>query len=247
MEYTSGVVRTKDNVNIAFNHYEHGCDTVLVIAHGWFMGKDSNAFLQICEDFSKFYDVISFDFRGHCKSSGLYTFGANETNDLEAVVNYAKIKYGKIYLMGFSLGSLVSINYCSSNDCINKLIVVSAPVSFDKIENNVFSPNAFIPTFKKFELKRWTSIRFKLPFAKKPEPVKLVKNINIPIYFIAGENDPIIKCWHNHELFENANNPKKELVVKNGKHAEDIYLENKELFTDTCMHWLNEEPAYVGA
>ena len=246
MNYVCENLKTSDNVKIACNLFSDNRDTVIIIAHGWFMSKNSKAFLQISDDLAKFYDVISFDFRGHCDSSGLYTFGAEETKDLEAVVNFASKKYKTIYLMGFSLGSLISINYCALSNKIDKLIVVSAPVNFDKIENNVFSPNAFIPTLKKFELKRWTSIRFKLPFAKKPEPINLVDKINIPIFFIAGEKDPIIKQWHNSALYEHANNPKKILVFKNGKHAEDIYLENKELFIKCCVDWLNYKEQYVG-
>ncbi len=245
MEYICKNLLTSDNINIACNHFDCGHDCVLIIAHGWFMSKDSNAFMQMSQDFCKYFDVISFDFRGHCKSSGLYTFGAEETKDLETVVNYASEKYNTIYIMGFSLGSLISINYCALNNKIEKLIVVSAPVNFDKIENNVLSPNAFIPTLKKFEIKRWTSIRFKLPFAKKPEPIKLVNKIKIPIFFIAGEKDPIIKQWHNKELYEHANNPKSVLVFKNGKHAEDLYLENKDIFIKSCVDWLNFEEKYV--
>ncbi len=236
---------TSDNINIACNHFINGYKKVLIIAHGWFMSKNSKAFLQMSKDFCKFYDVISFDFRGHCESSGLYTFGAEETKDLEAVVDYASEIYNEIYLIGFSLGSLISINYCANSEKITKLIVVSAPVNFQKIENNIFSPNAFIPTLKKLELKRWFSIRFKLPFAKKPEPVKIVNKINIPIFFIAGEKDPIIRQWHNSALYTLANNPKKILVFKNGKHAEDIYLENKDIFIKNCVDWLNLEEQYV--
>lgn len=238
MNISNGILITSDDVKIAYNHIKTGHKEVVIIAHGWFMSKDSKAFLKMCEDFSEKYDVICFDFRGHCKSSGFYTFGAKETSDLSAVVKYAKEQYEKIYLIGFSLGSLISINYCAKNKDIDKLIVVSSPVLFEKIENNVFSPNAFVPTLKKFEFKRWFSIRFKSPFLKKPKPIKLVRKISIPIFFIAGENDPIIKSWHNKKLFSVAKSPKKEMVIKNGKHAEDLYLECKDIFMSACLNWL---------
>lgn len=238
MDIQTGILITSDNIKIAYNHFKNGFKTVVILAHGWFMSKDSNAFKSISEDFAKSYDVICFDFRGHCKSSGFYTFGAKETRDLKAVINYAKEQYDKIYLIGFSLGSLVSINYCAKNVGVDKLIAVSAPVMFEKIENNVFSPNAFIPTLKKFELKRWCSIRFNLPFMKKPKPIKLVRKIGIPVFFIAGECDPIIESWHNEKLFNVAKDPKRELVIKHGKHAEDLYLEQKEVFMNACCEWL---------
>lgn len=237
----TGFVTTEDNIKIAYNHYQSGHDTVLILAHGWFMSKDSRAFTEIAEQFENNYNVITFDFRGHCKSNGLYSFGHNETKDLSAIVDYAKANYKHIYLMGFSLGSLISIDYCANNDNIENLILVSAPIDFRKIENNVFSPNAFIPTLKKFEFKRWTSIQFTHPFKQKPVPIEQIDKITIPTLFIGGEKDPIIRIWHNHELFERAIEPKKELIVKGGKHAEDIYLENKELFVKVCLEWFRGE------
>jgi alpha-beta hydrolase superfamily lysophospholipase len=237
----SGILKTSDNIKIAYNHFQSGHDTVLIIAHGWFMSKDSKAFKQMSEEFSSYFDVICFDFRGHSKSSGFYTFGAEETNDLSSVVNFAKKNYNKIYLLGFSLGSLISINYCAKNSDIDKLIAVSAPVLFEKIENNVFSPNAFIPTLKKFELLRWLSIRFKSPFMKKPKPIKLIRKIKCPIFLIAGEKDPIIKTWHNKKLYNVAKEPKSELIINNGRHAEDLFLEQKDIFMPACINWLNSE------
>lgn len=238
--YEEGYVFTSDGVKIAYNSYKTGKNTVLIIAPGWFMSKDSHAFIQISNSFCKNYDVINFDFRGHCKSGGRYTFGRDEIWDLSAIVDFARKTYKNIYLMGFSLGALISLNYCASNNNIDKLIAVSAPTDFWKIENNVFSPNAFIPTLKKFEFKRWTSIRFKSPFYNKIKPIDVVdKIVSTPIYFIAGENDPIIKPWHNHLLFKKAIVPKKEILVFRGKHAEDIYLENKDFFVETCLKWLD--------
>ncbi len=237
----SDVLTTEDGVKIAYNHIKNGHEVVLVVAHGWFMSKDSKSFLEIAKSFADYFDVITFDFRGHCKSGGKYTFGHKETLDLSAVIDYAKQNYQHIYLMGFSLGSLISVDFCAKNSGVEKLVLVSAPTDFKKIENNVFSPNAFIPTLKKFEFKRWTSIKFTSPFKRKPVPLELINKIYIPIFFIAGENDPIIRVWHNHKLFEHANSLKKELVVKNGKHAEDIYLENRELFVKSCVDWLNGE------
>ena len=234
----TGFVTTTDNIKIAYNHYLSGHNDVLIVAHGWFMSKDSKAFKAIAESFKNDFDVITFDFRGHCKSKGLYSFGHNETKDLSAIVDYAKASYKHIYLIGFSLGSLISIDYCANNDNIEKLILVSAPTDFRKIENNVFSPNAFIPTLKKFEFKRWTSIQFTHPFKTKPVPIEQIGKISIPVLFIGGTNDPIIRIWHNKELFIKANESKKELIVEGGKHAEDIYLENKELFVNACLEWL---------
>ena len=97
-------LKTSDGIKLALNHYKTEHKDVLIIVHGWFMTKDSKAFLNLAEDFSKYYDVITFDCRGHGKSSGFYTFTSKEPIDLKAVIDYAKKQYEKIYLAGFSLG-----------------------------------------------------------------------------------------------------------------------------------------------
>jgi len=232
-------VKTIDNVNISYNIYNNNHKEVVILAHGWFMTKDSKAFTQIAKDFSKYYDVIVLDFRGHGKSKGKYSFGTNEVNDLKPIIDLAHQKYKKIYLIGFSLGSLISVDYCSKYGNVDKLILVSAPVSFEKIENNVFSPHAFVPTFRKFELDRWTSIRFDKIFDKKVKPIQEISKITIPILFIAGKKDPIIHNWHNEELYKQSKSKNKKIfMLENGRHAEDIYLEAPKTFMKICLNFL---------
>ena len=80
---------TKDKTEIAINHYKSGHDKVIIIAPGWCMTKDSDAFCQISQKFAQHYDVISFDFRGHGKSSGTYTvpFSVSYFFSLESFLN----------------------------------------------------------------------------------------------------------------------------------------------------------------
>lgn len=242
-EVLEGHVQTSDNISIAYDTYKTNHNEVVILAHGWFMTKNSNAFTQMANDFSKYYDVIVLDFRGHGKSSGKYTFGSKEVEDIKPIINYAKQNYKKVYLIGFSLGSLISVDYCSKNNNVDKLILVSAPTDFDKIENNVLSPNAFVPTLRKFEYKRWTSIRFSLSSLKrnKIKPINEIKKVKIPTLFIAGENDPIIYKWHNSMLYDASNSENKQaILIKKGKHAEDLYLDAPQTFIDTCVNWLNK-------
>lgn len=52
----------------------------------------------------------------------------------------------------------------------------------------------------------------------------------IPILFIAGEKDPTVFPWHTETLYKKAGEPKQIKVFDDGKHAEDIFLEQKEGF-----------------
>lgn len=231
---------TKDKIDIAINHYQNGRDEVVIVAPGWCMTKDSEAFVGISEMFANHFDVISFDFRGHGKSGGMYTFTAIELIDMDAVVRFARKNYKKIYLAGFSLGAAMSLIYASKSRFINKVIAVSAPSDFSKIENEMWKKEAWGETFKKFEIDRFASIRpYPMPLDK-IKPIDIVNKIKVPTLFIAGEKDPTVHPWHTKELFEKAICPKKYREYPNGCHAEDLFLNFKNDFSNLCIDWLRD-------
>lgn len=229
---------TKDKINIAINHYKNKHKEVVIIAPGWCMTKDSNAFCQISQMFINHFDVIALDFRGHGKSTGLYTFTAKELMDLDCVVRFARKNYKKIYLIGFSLGAAICLIYASKSRFIDKVIAVSAPADFDKIENQMWKKEAWGETMKKFELDRFISIRFYPLLLHKTKPISVVDKIKVPTLFIAGEKDPTVHPWHTKELYQKAVCKKEYKEFKNGCHAEDLFLHYKDDFTKLCFDWL---------
>ena len=233
-------LKTEDNIKIGINHYNSVKKSVIIICPGWFMTKDSAAFKNMAKDFFRDFDVIVMDFRGHGKSGGVYTFMAKEKADIDAVVKYAAPCYEKIYLMGFSLGGGIVLNYAAEHSGITRVIAVSAPSDFDKIENRMYSPDAWIPTlFQKFEPLRWLTIRPGNPFLKKDKPVESVKNLKVPVLFIAGEKDPTVLSWHTKMLYDNAVCPKCYKLFNNTRHAEDLYHDFPKKFVGLCSDWLN--------
>ncbi|MDD3594625.1 MAG: alpha/beta hydrolase [Candidatus Gastranaerophilales bacterium] len=233
-------LNTSDNIKIAVNCYYSGHKEVVIIAHGWFMTKDSGAFRDLSENFAQYFDVITLDFRGHGNSSGTYTFSAKETKDLDTVVHYAKQHYEKIYLIGFSLGAATALIYSANNNDVNSMIVVSPPSNFEKIENHMWKKAAWLPTLKKFELKRCFSVRPNLKIYKKVAPIDIVNDITIPTMFVAGEHDPTVYVWHTKKLYEKADCLKKLQIFEDGTHAEDLYLEHKAYFVDMCVDWIKQ-------
>lgn len=233
-------LKTEDGIDIAINHFDSGKkDSVLIICPGWHMTKDSFVFTGMSKEFFKNTDVIAMDFRGHGHSSGFFTFSAKEYLDLKAVVDYAKIRYSKISLMGFSLGAATSIIYASIYKDVDKVIAVSPPTEFGKIENSFYKKEAFMPTLKKFEPWRMISVRPGSPFEKKIKPIDVIQSVSpIPILILAGGKDPTIYPWHAEELFEKAGYPKRLKIYQNDSHAEDIYMQSHDSFLSVCNNWL---------
>lgn len=230
---------TKDKVNIEINYYQNGYNEVVIVAPGWCMTKDSNAFCRISEMFANHFDVLCMDFRGHGKSGGMFTFTAKELMDMDAVVRFArKNKYKKIYLAGFSLGAAMALIYGSKSIFIDKIIAVSAPSDFSKIENKMWKKEAWGETFKKFELDRFASVRpYPVPL-EKIKPIDIVEKIKVPTLFIAGEKDPTVCPWHTRDLYEKAVCDKEYKEFKNGYHAEDLFLHFEDEFSKLCLKWL---------
>ncbi len=230
-------LETEDNINIAVNHIKNNHKEVIILVHGWFMTKDSRAFSSLADDLSAYFDVISFDCRGHGKSSGFYTFTSKETIDLKTVVDYAKSFYEKIYLIGFSLGGALVLIHSALNKDVDKVIAVSAPSDFNKIENQMWKKEAWLPTLKKFEPERWFSIRPSLITREKIKPFEIIKDVEAPTLFIAGEKDPTVCPWHTEKLYKEALCTKK-FELFDSIHAEDLYLDEPEKFVNTCVNWL---------
>lgn len=233
-------LKTQDGIKIAINHHKTGHDAVLIIAHGWFMTKDSQYFKDMANVFSENFDVISIDFRGHGRSSGFYTFTSKEPMDMKAVVDYAKSHYEKIYLIGFSLGGALVLIHSALEKDVDKVIAVSAPHSFLKIENQMWKKEAWWHSFRKFELKRWITVRPSPIIGKKIRPIDIVDKVEVPTLFIAGEKDATVRAWHSLSLYRKAKCEKCFELFKDCCHAEDLFFQDREKFINVCNDWLKE-------
>lgn len=231
-------LKTPDNIKIELNHFKTGHNAVVILIHGWFMTKDSKSFSNLAHALSTDFDVISFDCRGHGKSSGFYTFTTKETIDVKTVVDYAKCEYEKIYLMGFSLGGALALIQGALEKDVDKVIAVSAPYSFEKIENQMWKKEAWGETFRKFEPLRWLSIRPSLIIRPKIRPIDIVDKITVPTLFIAGEKDPTVHPWHTKSLYKKANCTKQYELFKNCSHAEDLFDHEPKKFLKICSDFL---------
>lgn len=234
-------LKTPDGVSIAINQHKTGHDEVLILAHGWFMTKDSAYFTDMSKVFSKNTDVISMDFRGHGKSSGFYTFTSKEPMDMKVVVDYAKKHYSKVYLMGFSLGGALVLIHSAIEQDVDKVIAVSAPHSFIKIENHMWKKEAWSHSLRKFEFIRWITVRPSLIIGKKIRPIDIVDKIEVPTLFIAGKQDVTVRAWHTKSLYRIAKCKKHFELFENCCHAEDLFYQDRERFINVCTDWLTRE------
>ncbi|PIV39701.1 MAG: hypothetical protein COS29_01145 [Candidatus Omnitrophica bacterium CG02_land_8_20_14_3_00__42_8] len=235
------IVESWDKTKIAVNHFkQEGRNAVIIICHGFSMSKDAKPFLDLSNDLFELCDVIAMDQRGHGGSGGTFLFSHVEHKDIKAVIDYAKQYYNHLYLMGFSLGAASCIIEAERNKNVDGLIVVSPPVSFEKIENRFLDKGALLPGIQKFGI-HTIKLRIGNIFSRKINPIDVVDQISpIPLLIIQGEKDPIIFKHHAEKLYNKAKEPKKIIIVKDGLHAEELYRRTPKEFLNICASWLRE-------
>ena len=233
---------TVDGQTIHYDLYQHGHKRLIIIAHGFFNGKDALLLKELGQALSDEYDVLIMDFRGHGKSKGLFYWTSKESLDLEAILSYAQQGYQKIGVIGFSLGAATSIITAARVSSIDSLISISAPTEFEKIE------------YRFWELDVENDILYNLigngrigkgvrpgPFwLKKDKPIERVESIKSPVLYLHGEADWLIKPWHSEELYKRTKTQKDLAIIKNGPHAEYLIRKNKEETLHLIRTWFKK-------
>ncbi|MBF0387811.1 MAG: alpha/beta fold hydrolase [Candidatus Omnitrophica bacterium] len=234
---------TIDKHRIAAVHYERGAGKAVVLAHGFFNNKEVALFDGIAQALAVEYDVFSFDFRGHGKSSGLFSWTSREGADLQAMLAYVKsLHYQSIGLVGFSLGAALSLIEAARDPDIKTVVAVSAPYDFWQIDFNFWKPGMLADLKLNLGVKgRGKGVWPGNPFEPKVAPITIVGKIAPrPVLFVHGSEDWLINVRHSRELFRKAGEPKKLVIMEGGGHAEKLFDDHPDEFVKTILDWLKE-------
>lgn len=238
---TSPKLITQDGVEIAYERFKNGFDSLVVICPGFFNSKANNGIRKAIDIVSGSHDVTIFDFRGHGDSGGKFTWTAKEPLDLEAVLDYAAGSgYKKIGLLGFSLGAAVSIIVAAKRPEIKSMVLISTPYSFWDINYHFWEPEMFSDLKANMEC-NWDGKGAKIDhfFMEKERPIDLVGSIkNTSIMFIHGAKDWVIKDYHSKKLYNSATVYEKKLeIIGDGLHAERLIEQYPERIKDLVTGW----------
>lgn len=238
----SGNIVSSDHHKIYYDHLKEDHQKVIIIAHGFFNSKQAVLLKQLGESLNDEYDVILFDFRGHGQSKGFFSWTSKEYLDLLSVIEFADKLYEKIGLIGFSLGAATSIIAASKTSLVNSIISISAPVEVAKIDYRFWQLNIKNDLFYNLfgEGKQGKGVRSGPFWYKKEKPIEIVKKIDTPIFFIHGDADWVIRYWHSQELYKNTKALKRLSIIKNGPHAEHLFLKHKDEMLCLIRAWFLE-------
>lgn len=129
----------------------------------------------------------------------------------------------------------------SKIDLMDSLISVSAPTEFEKIEYHFWEldfENDIV--YNLGEGKIGKGIRPGPWWLKKEKPIDCVGKIKIPVFYIHGQADWLIKPWHSEDLYKKTNSKKRLAIIKNGPHAEYLIRKNKKETIQLIKEWFKE-------
>jgi pimeloyl-ACP methyl ester carboxylesterase len=239
----TGHLQTTDGQSIAYVHYASGKDRCLVISHGFYNSKDAVVLQELARDLSGEFDVFVFDLRGHGESSGLFTWTSRESLDLKAVLDHLQGKYRKLGMIGFSLGGSIAINVLAHDPRVDALVCVSPAARFWGVNFHFWELSLagdFYYTLIDKEGGKGKGVRpgpFWLP---KEKPVDNVGVLRMPVLYIHGTRDWVIKPSHSRELYAKTNSPKKLVIIEGGPHAEYLVRDCRERFLAEVRGWFKE-------
>ncbi|MBI3292464.1 MAG: alpha/beta fold hydrolase, partial [Elusimicrobia bacterium] len=200
--HTTHRLFTADGVSLSLDQYgEAAHETAVVVCPGFFQSKDTPTFQRLARALAQERDVLAMDFRGHGRSSGLYTFSAREGSDLETVMQFARERYHHLGILAFSLGGAIAINTLSrAPEQVRSLIAVSTPACFDDIEFKWWTPEAMRTGVQGCE--RGAGCRPGNLFLKKDRPLERVPHLApLPTLFLHGTRDVIVGVEHSRRLY----------------------------------------------
>lgn len=239
----SGALLTSDGESIAYDHYVNKNKQIVIIAHGFYNSKDAVLLKEIAQRLLGEYDCFLFDFRGHGKSTGIFYWTSKEEEDLNTVLRHLTGRYGNIGLIAFSLGASVSINVLAEGCVVDSFVSVSACSDVNKIDYRFWEldwENDLIYTLFTKEGRKGKGIRPGPFWFKKNRPIEKIRTMNVPVFFIHGDRDWVVKPWHSEVLYAQTQCKKQLEIIPGGHHAEYLMRTSSDGFIKLIREWLKE-------
>lgn len=218
----------------------------MIICHGVTMNhlnsvKYMNIFLN------RGFNVIIYDHRRHGLTAGKTTsYGHYEKEDLKAVVDWVKKRFGKnctIGIHGESMGAVTTLLYAGMLEDGADFYIVDCP--FSDLERQLhFRLKEEYPSLPSFLVMPIAKLFLKLRdgyHVKDVSPIRVINRIQHPILFIHSEPDDYIPVDMTKELYSKKRGAKQLYIAPKGLHAMS-YTENKKEYEEAIDQFLSSIP-----
>ncbi len=118
-----------DGVRLHGVHHKRDGALAFVVGHGFTNNVAKPYVARVLARLARRGGVVAFDFRGHGRSEGRSTVGADEVHDIEAAVLKAReLGYSKVATIGFSMGASIVLRHAALGETKPDAVVsVSGP------------------------------------------------------------------------------------------------------------------------
>jgi fermentation-respiration switch protein FrsA (DUF1100 family) len=127
----TSVLATEDGVHIDACHDPQVLaerDLAVVVGHGFTGSWRRPAVRRVAGVLADVAGVVTFDFRGHGRSTGTSTVGDREVLDLAAAVAWAReLGYRRVATLGFSMGASIVVRHAGLYGGLAAVAAVSGP------------------------------------------------------------------------------------------------------------------------
>lgn len=217
---------TDDGVQLSGNYYSTDHQRLVIILNGLFMSKDMGFKHTFCKKLSKKFDILNIDFRGHGRSSGLFTGGEKEILDIQAAVKFANDRrYESIGVIGFSFGGYMAIKGAALIPQIDSVATISAPYSIDQKKPKSFDQQGlvFLIEFGRSLLQKILNVRYVDHLPEQLAELKTsLESLAQPVLVIHGDWDTVVPYDESQTIFQLAKGEKRFVKLDRGSHAETI-------------------------
>lgn len=238
-------IESKDGITLAgkYYHVKDGAP-LLLFFHGYHSGalRDGNGLLMYAQKMG--YNILLADQRGHGKSGGKnITFGIRERYDCLEWIRYLNRRFGedtKIVLAGISMGASTVLMSADLGLPANvKGIMADCPYSAPKeIIQEVIRQLNFPAqiTYATVRLAAKVCGGFDV---EEHSAVESMKNCNIPILLIHGDEDYFVPCEMSRKCYEACVAEKRMVLVEGAPHGMS-YCVDQELYEKEITEFLEK-------
>ena len=198
---------------------------VAIIAHGLTAAKEAD--IKYAKIFYELgYNVIIFDERYFGESEARYcTLGMKEADDIKCLCEYARTRFGDdcfIGLHGESMGGASVLRMLLNFK--PDFVVADCPFSDLQllIKELARRRAGILGTPARYVARLIGYMRYKYDYFK-VKPIDAVREADVPICFMHGEDDMLINASNSREMYELCKNPLSEIhIFKGADHALSI-------------------------
>lgn len=222
----------------------------ILIIHGFGGGTYDEEYLAHRLQLIKNYDVYTFTLAGH---DGLFKSNMNEEewiNCCDDMIKFLiKSGYNSIYVIGHSMGGVLSSIMASRYKQVKKLVLISSSFKYLSFKDDSFD---FFGSLKKakdvvgdYSGDEVITRLLKMPLASLHEFANLVSNnqgvlksIVVPTLIIQGNNDNLVPIETADYIYNNISSLKKEILIYDGVNHDVFKSLKKDVITSDIINFL---------